>query len=506
MTEEELILEKKFFDLAGSPYNNLTRDPISKNFLHSNFADRLKHYAKSQASFAFHTTSSLIAMTKKFKREEIFNHELDNVLPQEIGAMEKIYNHIALARRELSKNSATTHRKFRILNDLDGNIEDDIVEVRYDPEYEDEKRYYDLMQYEESERRHCTYTNFVSNGRYKKYTKINEYETLTLANAVKALGMEPSVEDRAIELGKLEQIDDDNSVHNMGEYRPKQVDGHIDFSFLHRNKINRVDEITALAAKKALMTEDADEALRHAFIFAALRGYNTRSTIGACWAQEMSLRWVFAQRGWEQFNKMPGIYLDVEACLLDKNNPDQSFFDIISKMVSDYKSSLEPQFTATPSSLFDRPLRSNEKEFSRYLLETRKYSDQNLPDIISDLFFDEDQTAFHIAAQNGDRKFFKILNEKTKSNRGFCERVQALSLELNWDSVMECSSKYNDPKAAEEIASCRQNLEMPRTSFSVLWSFLYPGNAASVFEKRIEGSIRAAMNRGKEDNEKSSTR
>jgi hypothetical protein len=141
----------------------------------------------------------------------------------------------------------------------------------------------------------------------------------------------------------------------MGGYRKSAgaAEDKISELRLCRDK-RRVDSTTYYAAKKVFMTADQDEAMKYAFIFAILRGYNVRSVIGACFAQEMSLRWIFAAKGWPQFRKKPGVYLDIEACLLGDDGK-ESVNDFLLRQIADYKNANNPEAEIAGDALFDRP-------------------------------------------------------------------------------------------------------------------------------------------------------
>jgi len=161
-------------------------------------------------------------------------------------------------------------------------------------------------------------------------------------------------------------------IHTMGDYRKDISSYGIEQSEDQRNeKIDRVDEINALALKKSFQVEDKDEALKCTFVFGILRGYNLRSVTGACWAQEMSMRWVFAQKDWTQFRKMPGIYLDIETSLLGEDYPERMFEQLVRKMVIDYNNSTTNN--KSKDSLFDRPLPHEDRHFWHYLKTTEKF-------------------------------------------------------------------------------------------------------------------------------------
>jgi hypothetical protein len=128
-------------------------------------------------------------------------------------------------------------------------------------------------------------------AQYSKYHDNNgpstqENKILYLSGCSKILGSHLE-EDNTIKLGHIYQLEDQTD-HYMALYRSSQNE---------KTDRTRVDYITALAAKKSIQAANqgnTEESLQNAFIFGVLRGHNTRSYYGACWAMNMSMRWLLA--------------------------------------------------------------------------------------------------------------------------------------------------------------------------------------------------------------------
>ncbi len=223
-----------------------------------------------------------------------------------------------------------------------------------------------------------------------------------------------------------------------------------------------VDEITNLAATKALSTEDEAEAMRYAFGFAVLRGYNLRSVISACFAQEMSLRWIFAQKGWPQFQKAPGVYLDIEAAVLHREAyATTSLNAIISKQVQDcctaHAAVYDSAILLAPDSFFDIPKQQQKNDFIIYLIETKRYRAQDLSGIISSEIAQE---VLKIAAKKGDVDFFKILAQECENSDDFKRQFAGEMRRINREEIIECAMEYGGGEILKLVRDLKPSTEL----------------------------------------------
>ncbi len=339
----------------GSPLNFLSRNAKSGDLLNDHFTV-VGHYAADQLRFAQQALDCLTQLYDKFIPEKVFDLSKKFITEEDMRQMERLFFNIAENRKAIFRNTIHDSEKehvaraeaiFNSGKECD-NSENSVVKYYV--------KTFSAISYRSSDQVNRT-TTIISNSPilYEKYLGCKSCPPLQLSYLSKLLGVH-SRKDDDIMLGHLSEDSDGRLLHGMGRYRntlsgPKDTASQAEFSKWR----GRVDIITYYAAKKALMTEDEDEAMKYAFIFAILRGYNVRSVIGAGFAQEMSLRWIFAAKGWPQFRKMPGVYLDIEACVLG-DDPEKSIADLIERQIVDYKNANNPAADLSKSGLFDRPI------------------------------------------------------------------------------------------------------------------------------------------------------
>jgi len=405
--------DKEYFERFGSFENHITLDYLSGKKL-SQGSLPLHYSNKSQTAFACSSMKALISLHKKFNPSKIFDFSGEGVSEDEKSKVEEFYEKVADARKRIMLETAETRNRSILLRSFEQRFDgdEDVYESITQSKLEDERSSFYGMNYTNSNLIHTYCTPILEESRYHKYSKLKSGQDLKLSGFVKLLGLEPKNEDQNIVLGRLLE-----GIHELGNYRGL-ADGSssIDERKFIRN-VKRVDEITASAFKKIFTTSDKKEALKYAFIFAALRGYNVRGAMGACWAQEMSLRLVIAQKGWIQFNKMPGTYLDIETCLLGEGNQDEEVEKVINKQVEDYLESIEPTFVPKSTSLFNVPVPLRTNDFDRYLIETQSYQDKDIFRISA--YKSDGETALQIAASKGDKRFFSLLNREITQNQSF---------------------------------------------------------------------------------------
>lgn len=280
--ERDNIVKQKFLQL-GSPYNLLSR-LMDGNTRES--AVRSENYSLSQRDFANLSMYSLITLIRSFNLKEIFSIQslsaddlTDLVVSEtEINAVEELYKKTAEHRLWIAQQTS--------------NI-DEISKSKYI--------------YRSSRLMEQTVTPLnQEDGKYSHYISASySMNMLSLSSCIKLLDITPEMLDKTIGLGMFM-----HGSHIMGNYRGGDSQ---DLS----QRINRVDYITALAMKKSLLANqsgDKDKALKYAMVFGVLRGYNLRSEIGACWAQEMSLRCLLDAIDCHQPCKAAKFYLDIAAC------------------------------------------------------------------------------------------------------------------------------------------------------------------------------------------------
>lgn len=297
--------EARFQENFGSSENFLSFRANNET-LASNYA----HYSADQAFFSQQTSRFLSWFIEAHPPEKIFNLDLLCASKFEMMKMEQLY-------QEITQNRATL------------SPEPNSPKICYQSPYQQRPT-------------ETFFFHSTIDGRFTRYTQINDSQTpLTLGHIVTCLDTLPNeVPDcfahfdlTKIVLGQLLK-NNQGACHQMGNYRK------------NRHHIYMVDYYTAIAAKKtyrAFTQENIDKAIKYAFVFATLRGYNVRSVIGACWAQEISFRWLLGFMNLKQPRKTPGVSLDVEACLIGTSKEvgsEQIFQNIIKKMVDDYKMSV----------------------------------------------------------------------------------------------------------------------------------------------------------------------
>lgn len=275
-------------------------------------SEETRHYANDQYLFGKKSQIILHEASKQFKEffEKIRKAEVITRSSLFVEEFEQIYKFLTQSRLLLVEG-LEIQEDFRILN---------------------------AMLYKE--RRPLTATNLtqIKDGRFTKYSKVQESHPLFISEIADILGIEIAKENDFILAGIFKKKYKEEYHHCMNYYLYnyerngivvcESYDG-IDIE--KRNNI--VDHITCLCAQKAIQSDNLEESLKYAFTFGVLRGLSVRSTIGAGWVHEMSLRLILDEMGLPQFKKSPGIALDIEACLIDKPG---DFKIIIDKMVSDY--------------------------------------------------------------------------------------------------------------------------------------------------------------------------
>jgi hypothetical protein len=272
------------------------------------------------------------------------------------------------------------------------------------------------------------------NEKYAKYHDLTQNQQfLTLFDVMAALQEEPTLLDYETPLGRL-IVQDGVVSHGMGLYRFNQ----------DPKQIARVDEITNLAATKALAATDEEEALKYVFVFTALRGYNLRSVTGALSAAEMSVAWLIVKAGLSQGYKMPGFYPDIEAALLPPEvSASASFKAIINKEVQDFRTAKaaahDSSISLAPDSFFDIPKQQQPDDFIIYLIETKRYRAQDLPELISSKIT---QKVFNIAARKGDVNFFKMLKSECDNSPDFKQQFEGEMSDINREEVIGHAMEY----------------------------------------------------------------
>ncbi len=440
----------------GSPRNFLSR-----NFSGEGSIEISLHYAESQTSFAHQSVDSLFSIIEEFEPERIFDLEQRNsISPEEIESIERFYQRITEERKSCRLKSSESYEKKSSIEAATtlGSVAEYMGKggsVTKYIELLNEKSVLEKLDYRSSPLMEPSFTALTRNSNYKKYYDLEcgEYR-LPLSHFTKLLGIERSGLDEDILVGKLTSGSDEEVIHEMGLYRAR-TEG-VDYGA----KIARVDEVTALALKNVFTAENEEDALKFAFIFGALRGHNIRSTTGACWAQEMSMRWIFAKKDWPQFNKMPGVYLDIEASILP--DAEKSFASLISRQITDYKASISAEGVVSEQSLFDRPITREKDEFIRYLIETKSYRDEDLPEIISYQTNDPQvPTSLDLIARLGDKRFFGLLKRKIEEEPEITHLIAGQG--ANWGSVINNANSYGDQAVIEIIKELSEFLA-PQTS------------------------------------------
>ncbi len=430
------------FHQIGPPENIISRRPQGELM----DEDENAHYAKSQTSFAHQSQSKLIELSKQFKLGEIFDGDATQVSPDEIARMEHFYRQITQDRIDIFCSTRASHDDAFWAGMARTLLEITSIEIE-DSETDISKatKAIKAISYKDSHLQKGTATDFSHEEcRYAKYRQEGIF--FDLSSVVKLLDVEPREIDSAINLGYLRETQEGGIEHAMGCYRISEDEERI-------NRINRVDDITALAAKKAFAATDLDEILKYSLIFAALRGYNVRSNGGACWVQEMSLRWILDQKNLLQCRKGDGIYWDVEmaSSRLFAGEGAEHFELVINAMIADYKS---PQ----PSIFFDKPLvfAEQNQDFIRHLIETKKYRQEDLAEIV------EYEGALEVAASLGDRDFFlmlqdnaELLNEKN----------------IDWYAIGKNAEEYGDEELVKIIEEFR-HYEVELDTDSIDWDFI----------------------------------
>ncbi len=449
----------ELFCRLGSPQNFLTRQYGTGGEIDRS---NVTHYTHSQVTFANYAMKSLINLVRDFdwKRggftmEDVYRRICEDRLMislktpanflQEAAAT--IAYHNVFGGDQYLPASIEERRSLQHLVRL-GNLHQDI-EYRED----DFRR----MQYVESASFAASSTRLDDNNKYRKYHNItNSQKPFSIMDLRRALGEDIEIEDfidSDTNIGGLMINEKGEIEHVMGYYR-------IAFDRIEstsvENRIARVDKITDGFAKKSLESEDDNEAMKYALAFGILRGYNLRSVIGACFAQEMSLRWIFAQKDWQQFNKMPGVYLDIEASILGeygKEKTDISLGRFLDKQITDLQKANGvlhgDSVEITPDALFDVPRQQESEDFIIYLIETRSYREEDLDEIVS---CQNVQRVFNIAAKNGDKNFFDVLSQKCVSDQEFKSKLDDITENIDRAMVLNKAVEYG-PEVAKSVTS-----------------------------------------------------
>ncbi len=412
------------FKKLGSPFAVISRR--LNGSLHDCQDD---HYSNDQYSFSYISWNGLIGLINDFEVNQLFNAHPNSVSEEEIENAEQLYKKITEIRVGIFRS---TQPKCEASSD---NFQDLYSEMLR------------KISYRDSMCQLPTYTNFATDSeRNIKYGKAGK--VLTLSEVVNLMEVPELAIDQQIILGKLEYDQDDGTVHHMGCYRSVGAEENYQCA---DERIQRVDEITALALKKSLQSNRGPDILKYGFIFSTLRGYNPRSVIGAAFAHEMSLRFVLAKKGLRQFFKQPAIMLDVEAVSTDIFPDDQNHFkNFIEKQVADYTSSLLG--TITSKSFFDDVgnLDDFDNSFVRYLIENDKYREEDLEDIIN-YVSEEGESAFEIMIRTGNKNFFSLVS----NNEEILEMVLAkIERDDSYYDLLSKTLSYKD----DEMFNCVLNI------------------------------------------------
>jgi hypothetical protein len=405
----------------------------------------ISHYLSSQQTFNNHSMKCLIDLVRDFDfRSEGFS-------------MEALYQRITEERLNISLNNPDSYKEEVTLKvayqDFFGLERQEIPkEVTLSRrKVKDRKTNFDYLRYRPSSEMTVSSTKLTGNKKYEKYSGISKTQKhLKLLDVMSVLQEEQRLIDRNTILGGI-IVEDGVVTHCMGVYKLRE----------DLNQGPEVDEMTNLAAAKALSTDNETEAMRYAFGFAVLRGYNLRSVIGACFAQEMSLRWIFAQKGWPQFQKAPGVYLDIEAAVLHPEAyANTSLNTTINKQVQDYCTANAAIYDSTislaPDSFFDIPKQQQKNDFIIYLVETKRYRAQDLSDIISSEIAQE---VLKIAAKKGDLDFFKMLAQEFENSDDFKRQFTGEMQRINHEEIIECAMKYGGSEILKLVRDLRPSTE-----------------------------------------------
>ncbi len=479
IAEMQWLLENhpdhELFLRLGSPKNFQTRQYLTGEEV---IAGDVSHYTYSQSVFANHSMKCLINLIRKFNYKE--------------GgfSMEDLYEAIADERLLIFLNTPGNYREEILLKasyhklfgdekyrevfsqDYSEKALRDLVPEVMEQEMENKLYYLKALKYRPSIEVTPSITHLGISKKYERYCQITESQNpIKLFDFMSVIGEESTFLDYDSFLGAL--IIDNESVvtHLMGSHRT-HYDTYVGTTFQKTQeqlqeevikRSRRVDEITDLSAKKALEIVDEDQAMKCAFAFVTLRGYNLRSQIGACFAQEMSLRWLFAQKDWPQFNKSPGIYLDVEASL-NNNQPSYSFIpDLINKEISDYRQAnlraKNKTINLGDDPIFDVPHVQNQEDFITYLMEARRYRAEDLFELVS---CPNSQKVFNIAARNGDVVFFEMLQRERENNPVFKDLFEDNLPGFDRGAIIENAMEYG----GGEIMSKVSNIFRPVTVFA----------------------------------------
>lgn len=215
----------KDFCNNGSPLNFLSRHPRSNDFFSEDYSESLKHYSKSQVSFAQHCAATLIKLHKKFDPTRIFKYSSACISNDEVNDIEELYQQITEERMMITENTSSTFDKLNLIKFLK-KIDDftDIDEISSHPDYKKQNKFLKLSSYKDSCYQRSTGTTLNKSELYSKYLNHDtSYESLRLSHIVKLLGEELLEKDDEIILGNL--LIDKDTIHEIGKYRDSSNDG-----------------------------------------------------------------------------------------------------------------------------------------------------------------------------------------------------------------------------------------------------------------------------------------
>lgn len=476
--EMQSVLEQhpdyEFFQRLGSPKNFLTRQFGTGEEV---IAGAATHYTHSQSAFANRSMSCLIDLVRNFDSrqgsvvmEDLYKRISDNRLLISLKTPSSYQEEII---SKIAYNKVFGSKQYEAV--FGEELAEEIFRSKMSHSISEEKieeRVCDFvdLNYKVGKELLPSITMLNLSKKYERYYKITETQRfLKLFDLMSFIGEESTYVDYNIDLGALSR-DGEKVTHFMGAY--KYLFDPYKGSILEKSeetlkcemfaRQERVDKITNLAATKALEASDEMDTLQYSFVFAILRGYNLRNVIGACFAQEMSLRWLLAQKDLPQFNKMPGIYLDVEAALLDPRcSTNDSLTKLISKEVEGYcaanLSDHKGGVLLEEDPIFDVPHQQNRNDFIIYLMETRQYRREDLSALVS---CEVVQNVFNIAARNGDVSFFKMLQEERKNDLNFQRQFEEVLTKIDREKVVAKAMQYGG-----DVMLLASNLTKPASTF-----------------------------------------
>ncbi len=440
------------FHKLGSPRNLISLESETTHKLPP-------HYCSDQSRFANLSMSSLIEISKNFSPEQIFDFTKQDISNEEIENLERLYMSITEARIAVAKNSQDNYKDFCMLSGMPDLSQPAMYEdVSYNMQ---QSRILAALHYSNSQNQVSTCTVIENNKKYKRYKFANSDLDLSLGHLTKIMSdMQCFEYDKShdqIILGSIKKERREQNqlqvVHSMGIYREEEG----------QEFVALVDKATAAALKNTFLESDIENKLKSAFIFTSLRGYNIRSITGACWAQEMSLRWLLEKLDFPQFRKREGIYLDIEiACLGNNPKYPESFINLECQSYKNLTFLQDVDVAETSDrDLFKKPLPllMNE-EFALYLFDSKKYREEDVEEIINIL----GKESLFRATRYGDENFL------ITANRVFARNPEMLlKLEFSMDDdnqIIENINYYN--KEVEKMARLTSGYysDVPNTKIS----------------------------------------